>query len=292
MQTKIYVDVLLVLNYVINMLLIVCTAKLTGRRPKRRRIVAAALFGSASALTIFLPFFGFFVEFFLKLAVAAAIVLIAFPYIDLRSYAKQLFVFFACSFFFGGVMLGVWIAFSPGGMLYYNGVVYFDISSVTLIGTSAIAYGVLVLANRFARAGRVKTAIYDTSVYYRGGSVALRGLVDTGNSLYEPFSDLPVMVCRLESIAPLLPQGVADAIRRGEHLEANFGSYHFPMRLVPFGNVGDNGMVPAFRPDKVLLHGDDGQYRVENVYVAITTQPIGGAGYNALLNPDFISIRI
>lgn len=292
MQTKVYVDVLLVINYIINMLLIVCTAKLTGRRPKRRRIVAAALFGSASALTIFLPFLGFVVEFLIKLAVAAAIVLIAFPFVDWRLFCKQLFSFFAASFFFGGVMLGLWIAFSPYGMLYYNGVVYFDISSLTLIVSAVVAYGVLTLANRFARGGRVKTAIYDIAISYKGRSALMRGLVDTGNSLYEPFSDLPVIVCRLESVSSLLPVEVTAAIRRGEHLGVDFARYHFPVRLIPFDNVGGGGMLPAFRPDRVSLSGSDGSYQVENVYVALAVQNIGGTGYSALLNPDLIGIRI
>lgn len=290
METKVYVDVLLVINYIINTLLLLCTAKLTGRRPKRRRIVAAALFGSFSALTIFLPFLGFAFEFLLKLLLAAVIVLIAFPPIDLRGFGKQLFVFFSVSFFFCGVMLAVWIFLTPAGMLYYNGVVYFNISPGLLVMITALAYLLLTLANRFARGGRVHAAIYRAQIHYRGGMAAVQGLVDTGNSLYDPFSDTPVVVCRLDDVAGLLPMGAADAIRQGKHEETM--RLGLPVRLIPYGNVGGGGMIPAFRPDSITLTGEGGEYRVENVYVGMTAEKIGGTGYSALLNPDLIGIHI
>lgn len=158
MEQGVYVDVLLVMNYIINMLLIVCMGKLSGREPKRRRIVAAALFGAATSLTIFLPFMGVFLSILMKLVISAAIVLIAFSYINLRIFFKQLFLFFAVSFSFAGVMLGIWLAFSPKGMTYYNGVVYFDISSFLLIITTAVAYALLAIASRLTRGGQALAA--------------------------------------------------------------------------------------------------------------------------------------
>lgn len=291
METTVYVDVLLVLNYVVNLLLVLCTAKLTGRRPKRRRIVAAALFGSASALTIFLPYLGFGAELSLKLALAAALVRIAFPYTGFRAYGKQLFVFFATSVFFGGVMLALWVAFAPGGMIYHNGVVYFNISSLALIVTTAAAYAALTLAHRLARGGRVRTVVYRMEVCFRGRSVSLRGLVDTGNSLYEPFSHAPVAVCRLEDIAPLLPAEAVAALRKDE-LNPDASKHGVPFRLVPYGAVGGAGMIPAFRPERILLFGEGRRYAVEDVFIGITGTGLGGGGYNALLNPDLIAVRI
>lgn len=291
METKVYVDVLLVLNYVINMLLILCMAKLTGRKPKRRRIVAAALLGSAGSLTIFLPFFGFAVSILWKLLLSMIIVLTAFSYVSFRLYCKQLFVFFAVSFFFAGVMLAVWMAFAPRGMLYYNGVVYFNISSITLLLTTTIAYGLLSIFQRFTRGGRLQTAVYQADITLGGRTVTVQGLVDTGNSLYEPFSDIPVMVCGLADVATLLPQGLAEAILSGRHLSGELPG-GLPLRLVPYDNVGGGGAIPAFRPDLLRLVGPGGEFRVETVYIAMTMQKIGGEGYNAILNPDLIGVKI
>lgn len=293
METKVYVDVLLVLNYIINILLILCTGKLMGRRPKRRRMVAAALIGAGGSLTIFLPFFGFWVELLAKTVFSVAIVMTAFPYIDAKSFLKQLLVFFAVSFFFAGTMLGIWIAFSPNGMVYYNGVAYFDINSLTLIATTVVAYVLLSLFQRFSRKGRLRTEIYRATVTYRGRSISVQGLVDTGNGLYEPFSDIPVMVCNLRDIAPLLPAGAAEAILKDVSMVAELTSrYGVPLRFVPYRTAGGKGSIPAFRPDKLTLDGPGGRFTVESVYIGITGNTIKGEGYSALLNPDLVGIKI
>ena len=84
METAVYVDVLLVLNYIVNLLLVLCTAKLSGVLPVRRKIVAAALVGSLCSLTIFLPFMGFFYDVAAKALISALMVRVAFPYISVK----------------------------------------------------------------------------------------------------------------------------------------------------------------------------------------------------------------
>lgn len=291
MVTKVYVDVLLVLNYIVNTVLLSCTAKLTGQRPKRRRMVAAALIGSASALAIFLPFMGFASELLLKLTVAVIIIRAAFPFTGRRRYLKQLFVFFAVSFMFAGTMLALWLLFAPRGMLYYNGIVYFDISSGMLLVSTAAAYGLLTLAHRFARDGRVRTAIYEMEVQLGSRTLALQGLVDTGNTLAEPFSGLPVIVCALEDAAALLPAGAAQAAQEG-HLSEWLAEQRIAVRLVPYGSVGGGGLIPALRPDRVVLHDQGDTYEAGDAFLGLAGHKIGGTGYNALLPPDLIGLRI
>lgn len=290
MQTKVYVDVLILLNYIINLLLIQCVAKLTGRRLKRRRLVLAAFFGAASAMSIFLPFFGFFISLLSKLLISSGIVLIAFHYIGLKVYLKQLFAFFAVSFFFAGVMLAIWMVVAPKGMLYYNGVVYFDISSLTLIITTAAAYLVLTLAHRFTREGRLKTEIYRLEIFLGKKSVVLHGLVDTGNSLYEPFSDTPVMVCNVVDLLPILPLPLMEELMRGTSELPDSKKYGLVFRLVPYSHIKGAGMIPAFQPDRILLDGPAGQLIAENVFIAVTNEKIGKDGYSAILNPDIIGV--
>lgn len=282
METGVYVDVLLVVNYVVNVLLISCTAKIAGRKARGRRIVAAALLGSVSSLTIFLPFIGFFVSLLLKLAVSAAVVLTAFRWLSAKAFFKELFLFFAVSFSFAGVMLGIWMAFRPKGMLYYNGIVYFDISAMTLMLTTVIAYGVLELISRLTRAGRIKTTVYQTFVCHQGRTASLKGLVDTGNSLREPFSGYPVMVCSLETAAPALPAETVEAISNGAFQRGE--DCGIPLRSIPYTDVGGGGMLPAFRPDYVQL--GSGGPQVRNVYVAISPRAVGGEAYDCILNPD------
>jgi len=288
-RTTVYVDVLLVINYIINLLLILCMAKISGVSPKRRKIVAAALVGALCSLTIFLPFMGFLGELAGKLLVSAAIVRIAMPYHDIWGFLRQWFVFFAVSFFFAGVMLALWVTFAPRWMVYSNGVVYFDISSLALIIATIIAYLLLSVAGKLSRRGRMEGTLCGMQIFMGEQICALTGLMDTGNSLFEPFSGAPVIVCHVEAVATLFPGEVVEAIRAGRTEDlVNMG---VPFRLVPYSGVGGKGVLPAFAPDRLIIRDGEGSHYIGHTYIALTAQKIGDSSYSAILNPELIRIN-
>lgn len=291
MQTTVYVDVLLVLNYVVTVLLLACTAKLLGIKIKRRRIVVAALLGAMGSLTIFLPFMGFWQMLFTRVALSAGIVLAALPWRGGWQLLKGWFVFFAVNFFFAGVMLAIWMLFAPGGMLYYNGVVYFHVSAPLLLITTAAAYLLLGLFGRLSRAGRIPHSTCRATVTLDGKSCAMDALVDTGNSLCEPLSGIPVMVCSLQAVGDILEPGLYQAIEEG-NLEAYAQIARTRVRLIPYSAVGGKGTLPALKADRLVTEQNGIQYSTELVYLAISKQPIGPDGCQALLNPDLMAQKL
>lgn len=292
METAVYVDVLLVLNYGINTLLLLCTAKIAGRSPKRRKIVAAAVLGSVSSLTIFLPFTGILLSVCMKLFISAAIIFTAFSWENAVQFCKLWFLFFAVNFFFAGAMLGVWMLFTPRGMVYYNGIVYFNISFGVLIAATVLAYLLLSLSGRITRDSRLAGGLYEVEVALRGRSAFLTGLIDSGNRLYEPFSDLPVMVCGAQDISPLLSPELLELVREGRYVSTEFANLGIPVRLIPYEGVGGEGILPALRPDRLVLSRTGQRFVVECAYVAIAPKAVGGKNYNAILSPDFIGMKL
>ncbi|MCL2056596.1 MAG: sigma-E processing peptidase SpoIIGA [Oscillospiraceae bacterium] len=284
METVVYVDILLVTNYVINLLLVISAAKLAGRKSRGRRIVAAALLGAVSSLAIFLPLHGFFPMLALRLIISAGIVLAAFKWVSAAAYFREWLLFFAVTFCFGGAMLGVLLVFRPGGMAYYNGVVYFDIPAFMLIIGCTAAYLLFELCRRFAKKNILRGKYYRVTVQHSGGAVSLTGLMDTGNSLYEPFSGAPVIVAPLERISPVLPPDTAAALAQGNFTRGE--SCGMELRAVPCGHVGGNEILPAFIPHKLVLTGIGGEKRyIEQCYIAVSNSPIGDDKYSVLLHP-------
>lgn len=290
METAVYVDVLLVLNYVVTALLVACSGKLLGLQIKRRRIVAAALVGSVGSLTIFFPFLGFFPMLGVRMVLSAAIVAAAFPLTGPGRFLKCWFVFFAVSFFFAGVMLAIWMAFAPAGMLYYNGVVYFNVRPLALLACTAAAYLLLTLGNRISRGGRHPGIRCRVTLKLGEKRCSLQALVDTGNSLVEPFSGTPVVVCRLEAVRELLGEALAAALQRGDWEEAGrlAGGR---IRLVPYRVVGGKGVLPALRGDRLYVPRGDALYQTERFYLAVTEGKLE-EGCDALLNPDLIGEKL
>ena len=291
METNVYVDVLLVVNYVVNAVLLTGTARLLGAKIPRRKLVGAALLGALGSLAIFLPFMGFFPMLVYRVLLSAAIVLIALPREGWAQFVKGWATFFAVNFFFAGVMLGIWLLFAPGGMIYSGGIVYFNINPLTLLVSTAAAYGLLGLIQRFSRAGRLVGTKCRVTVKLGGKSCSLGALIDTGNSLYEPFSGIPVIVCSLQAVRAVLPPELADAIQTGDWEKAALQE-GVRIRLIPFSAMGGRGTLPGLRVDELIVRQNGGLFKAELCYMAVSAQSIGADGSQALLNPDLIGKKL
>jgi len=291
METTVYVDVLLVLNYITTALLLCGTAKILGTQIKRRRIVGAALLGAVGSLAIFLPFMSFFVMMSYRFFLSGIIVLVALPWESFMGLLKGWGMFFAVNFFFAGAMLGLWLLFAPRGMIYLGGIVYFNINPMTLLIGAAAAYLLLGLAHRLSRGGRLMGTKCRVTVKLGGNSCSLGALVDTGNSLYEPFSGVPVIVCPLREVSVLLNPALARAIKAGDwrRTATNAG---VRIRVVPYSAMGGKGTLPALRVDELIIQHDGQLYKAGLCYMAISAQRIGEGGAQAILNPDLVAAKL
>ena len=285
METALYVDVLLALNYLTTLALLMGMSKLLGIRLRRRRVVLASLLGAASSLIIFLPFVGFFAMLVYRLAVSGLIVMAALPWEGLSALVRGWGVFFAVNFFFAGVMLALWTVLTPSGMIYYNGVVYFDINPLLLLSGSVAAYLLLGVVSRFSRSGRLVGINCRAQIKLGGKVCSLPGLVDTGNSLYEPFSGIPVIICPLNSVAELLEPKLYNAIKSGDRHKAAMAA-GTRLRIIPFAGVGGSGTLPALRVDELITQREGQLYKTELCYMAISTEKSLEGGRVAILNPD------
>ncbi|MCL2580294.1 MAG: sigma-E processing peptidase SpoIIGA [Oscillospiraceae bacterium] len=290
METPLYLDVLLVINYLVTALLLAGMSRLLGTAIPRRRMIGAALLGAVGSLVIFLPFTSFFAMLGYRVLLSAGIVMAALPWEGWVRFLKGWFVFFAVSFFFAGVMLGIWLLFSPSGMVYHGGVVYFNLNPITLLISTAVAYLLLGLIGRLTRGGRVSGTTCKVTVKLSGRRCTLPALIDTGNSLYEPFSGIPVIVCPLDAVASILPPGMATSIRAGDLGGVKQAGVR--IRLIPYAALGKTGTLPALRVDELIIRQESALYKAELCYMAVSAEKLGEGGGQAILNPDLIGRKL
>ena len=72
-------------------------------------------------------------------------------------------------------------------------------------------------------------------------------MVDTGCNLKEPFSGLPVIVAEREVIDTVIPEKKT--------------------RIVPFNTLSGDGMLKAFKPEKIII---DGKEYKSGVYIGVS----------------------
>ncbi|MCI8649265.1 MAG: sigma-E processing peptidase SpoIIGA [Anaerotruncus sp.] len=252
-----------------NLLLLAAVAKLLGAITTKKRLCFGALFGAVGALIIFFPYINAGFQLIYKLLLSVGVVAVTFGIHPWQRFAKCLLLFFVTSFLFAGLMLMVNFLFAPKGMLFYNGIVYFDISALLLIVCTVAAYLLLSLLEWLFASRTQEKQLYDLMVTVSGAAISCKGLVDTGSNLREPFSGAPVIVCDYTLTQRLHP-----------------GMDH-RMRVIPCLTIAGETALEGFRPDSVVISGQGGRIQTTDCYIASSKQPIRG-DYQALIHPQLI----
>lgn len=270
----VYVDVLVVLNLYINYFLIRATAMITRRESSRKRCVLAALVGALGSLVILLPELPFFVVVLFKLALGVLIMLITFGKQKPAELAICVLFFLIVTFMFGGVMLALWTFAAPLGMVWSNGTAYFNIPISAIIAFTAAAYCAVRLVRFIADSRLHCDKISDVKIRTGGLEISLHGLCDTGNELCDIFSGKPVIVCRFDSVAALLPQNVLDYFE---------GKIPENLRVIPCRTIAAEALIPIFKAE-ISIDG-----KAADGFVGVTKNPLG-EGVDCIFNPKIISI--
>lgn len=222
----IYLDQLAVLSFALHYLLLLAAKHLLHADTKRRRLLLGALVSTAYTLGVFLPRIGLLYSLPGKLLFSLLPSAVVFGIKNRRRLLRGAAVFCMLTFAFGG---GVYALLSLLG----------GTASVllTLLAAAAAAYPIIrIAAAAMEKAGEQKNQICPVEVISGEKRVEIACLRDTGNALREPISGQKVIVLERRYIEELIPEAY---------------------RLVPFRTVGGTGMIPAFKPQKLLINGQE-----------------------------------
>lgn len=261
-MTVVYVDILLVINLVVDYLVLFGTARLYGAGFVRLKGLFGAIIGAVYSLLIFadLPKMLFAAT---KLAVSAIMVLITFGKQKPKDFFRLLTLFYICGFLFSGFMMLINSVVRTDSFFIKGGIVYFEFSAIGIVVSAAAAFIVTEILKRIFRRGEPE-GLFIARVFFNGKSAVLKCFTDTGNSLCDPISGTPVAVASPKSVEKILPEEMLAAMMK-EDL-----STEYKFRLIPCKTISGSVLVPAFRPDKLVLKNENGEYEAEEIMVAVS----------------------
>lgn len=179
--------------------------------------------------------------------------------------------------------MGIWLAYQPNTMLLNNSVVYFNISPLFLIASTVISYLIIkIICHFWERKGALKN-IYSVQVKHNGKSVIFEALLDTGNNLKDLFTGDPVIIVENSIVEPLLSEKARAVLSLNNGLPHKQVMERF--RLIPYSAIGTKGLLPAFRPEKVIISYNKEQIQTDRITLALINQPIHSE-YSALIGED------
>ena len=250
----VYADVVAILNFLVDLLLLLGTNHLTGHPLGLSRAVLGAGLGGVYAGTCLLPGCRFLGNALWRMVFLCLMGGIAFGWH--RDLPRRLGMFVLLSMALGGLALGI----GQGNVI-----------------TMLACAGGLFLVCRTGILGAIGKKKY-VSVFLRVGQKkrTVTALRDTGNLLRDPVTGQQVLVVGQGvawELLGLTPQQLRDPI--GTLATGNYTG----LRLIPYRCVGQPaGMLLAGKMDEIRIDG-----REEAQLVAFAPEAVGGNGFEALI---------
>lgn len=299
METYVYGDIILLENFIMNFIILWCTAKLLKYKRNWLLLVIASLLGAVYALGSYFNEFAYFYTPAMKIVFSVFIITVSYLPHHIKDFAKLISVFYIVSFVFGGAAFGLFYFLNGLKYISYGTFYIKDFPVKTLVTSIIIAYFVVKFSWDFVQY-RIKREriITEITILLDNKKAAVMALVDTGNALNEPITKAPVVVAEYTSIKELLPMDVQDIFEQNNQNDFNMIAHIMSnsdlvtrFRVIPFKSLGkENGMLLGFKPDEVQLVENNKHQNIKNIIIGIYNKKLSNSGeYSALIHPDILN---
>ena len=249
---SVYLNLVMILNFLVDFLLILGTNRLSGFPPDWGRSALAAAVGGLYGGLCMIPGFHFMMNFLWRIASLLVMSAVAFGG---SSMLRRGGMFVLLSLAFGGIATG--------------------------FGNESYCMPVIPVGILWLHCRRVYTSSSGGKEYvpvritHEGNMVSVIALKDSGNSLRDPVTGESVMVIGAQTAMHLIG---LNKEQLSSPMETLTGSSIRGLRLIPYRSVGGSGMLLAKRFPNVQI-GD----RKGSALIAFAPEAIGrGEGYQAL----------
>lgn len=287
MQPVIYVDMLFLLNFFMDSVLLYLSSLVLRRPLKPVRLAAVSAAAALYSVFMFFPRLSFMFSAFAKLLFLTCCCFAAFPTRRPEALLKNSAVIIAVFGAGGGVMLALIFMSSFGtvlGAAVSNGEIYLELGTSELLSGTAVTYAVVYISAYISRRNAdLQRNSFETEISIRGKKITVRALSDTGCTLCEPLSGMPVMIIESDEAHKLLPSAFFAAAENGFAIdEKGFLEIY---RRIPYRALGSpERTMHGFLPDNIKIGGEE----VRGAAVAISDYPLSDGTFNAVFNPELL----
>ncbi|WP_058307900.1 sigma-E processing peptidase SpoIIGA [Gracilibacillus massiliensis] len=288
----IYVEVIWLLNFMIDWMILLLTQSVTTRLSKWYKLILASFFGSLVVpITFLLPAFPMD-SWLIKITHSFIIIWIAFGFQNVAIYLKVLCTFYFMTFSIGGGLFAIHFLFiSEQNFLLTNSLEVTHIHGIFVI----IFFPIIFLFTKHRMDKHKMQQFhqefhYKVVIFWENKEVETTGYLDSGNHLVDPFTQTPVIIVD-ETILKnwFHDQELAQLKRSFQNIlqgkEEELTTSLF--RLIPYQGVnGHQDFMMAFKPIYVRIHMKETHVTNKKVLVGIQFgNLVSDNSYHCLLHP-------
>lgn len=242
----IYIDLLIILNFFIDLILLMGVDILLKRKASIKRIIISSLIGSISTLLLFIIHNNILLLIY-KLIISIIMVIVSFKYESFKYFKDNLFWLYIISIILGGTiyLLSDHISLSNKGLVFEGNGLKINLILLIIIGP-------LIIYKYVKESKNYKITYsnyYDISIYYDDIVLNGVGFLDTGNNLKDPYFNRPIVLINKTLI-----------------------KHHINTFLVPYYTVNKNDLLEVFKPKKIIINN----HTIKNVLIGLTDVNIDG----------------
>lgn len=242
----VYVDLVILLNFLIDILLLISVQLLLKRESKFKKLLLGAVLGSISTLLLFYVHSNLLLLIY-KFVISVLMVVIAFDYVNFHYFKENLFWLYIISIIFGGMiyLLNDQITLTNQGIVFSSNGLKINLF-ILMTGGPLLIRAYLKYQKRLTNN---HSNYYDVDIYYMGTKITATGFLDTGNKLIDPYFGRPIILVNKELIK-------------------------LPVKsfFVPYTVVGGNGLLEVFKPEKLIIN----QKKTKQVLIGLSDINLDG----------------
>lgn len=263
----VYIDILIIENFIVNLFLLLITMKVL-RYKYNKTIYLAALVGAFYTIALFFEN-SIFTSLPFKLLVVLIMTTITSKSFKILNIIKASITFLIMSFTLAGFSFSFSLMDNQ-----YSIFKSFEISNYSikyLLISIMILYIVIVRVVDYLRErALINNFIYEIEITDDKNTLYIKGLLDTGNALREPVTNLPCIIIEDDSLNGF-------NIQRDE------------MFYIPYSTIGEEGNLKGFRNEKVRIRGEDKEWKTVEVIICSCKNKLSKENeFNALLSRGVI----
>ncbi len=254
---KIYVDLILFLNFAIDFILLLSVSIILKRTVKINNIILGAFIGSLSTLFLFFEINS--IELFLyKIIISILMCIISFSYKNIVYTFKNFIFLYMAGIVLGGFLyyLNNQFSYKNIGMIFYHSGISINYIFI-LIAIPIVIYiynkQLLTLKNNYSK-------YYKLEIHLNNQVIKTTAFLDSGNKLVDPITKKPVILINENKLKKL-----------------NIDKYFY----VPYHTIDNQSIIKCFKPEFVVIK-DTGC--TSNLLVGIIDIDIKLDGVDCILN--------
>ncbi|MCT4596331.1 MAG: sigma-E processing peptidase SpoIIGA [Vallitalea sp.] len=303
MYLEVYIDIVFIINLLMDYIILFIVKVMTKKNTKKIRLLIGALVGALMmCIIVILPYSNYLFNVIVGyLLTSLLIVYISFKPSRLSELIKLTVIMYLSAIMLGGIMFA----------LYYYSFIGVEISKV-INGTYNmdlkvglfILFGIIALII-FKVIGKIITStavinknLFGIEININNHKINVNGLLDTGNNLYDPITNNPVIIAESDLLKKFMEEDNFNKLNNISNNLYNVTDFvelgqlsKLKLRLIPFSSLGnDNGMLLGIVADNICINIGDEKKDFNDVVIAVYNKKLSNDNsYQVLIHPELVS---